>query len=318
MQPKGRPTQPPEQRECSRKKSNGAPKHGVCSCEESKKKRWKKPTWFNHPAQVLSCRICKLPISSDSEVERPAATAAKLGFRPNHNHGSGPVVNSSDLGAVGVGGLPSDVDCVMNSVNRGLEELGFKHRLSKDELCKAQTQLQQENPKANSESYGEPSKSFTIPVVAKALRGLLPEHNITLKNLCKKGRDVKQILSQIASAFKKPQRQRKKMLYLVDGVLNSSWFVGDMDGDRAVEADDCKNDPADWRHMVLLSEEGNAMFDFQGGETVEHRAVDLSRKGSEYPTLCDRGGRIRGRDEHLGAPYLVWIHKIHLFDVERK
>ena len=87
--------------------------------------------------------------------------------------------------------MPTDGQCVMNSINKSLELQGINDRLDLELLEVTQGKLIAKNPHARQEAYGCSTVgncSFTITVVAKALRNLLPNYDITLRNLYKGGK----------------------------------------------------------------------------------------------------------------------------------
>ena len=184
--------------------------------------------------------------------------------------------------------LPTDGQCVMNSVNKSLELQDIDGRLDLELLEVTQGKLIAKNPHARQEAYGcstVGSRSFTITVVAEALRNLLPGHNITLRNLCKKGKS-KQAIESVASGGKGH--------FLVDGELDKVWYPNE--------------DPeGDWRHMVLV--EGGWMHETTGGAWTRYRVVDPTKHGSTLPTLFDK----------INQPcYFNHIHCIYEFSVSAK
>jgi hypothetical protein len=199
--------------------------------------------------------------------------------------GGSPVVNS----AVPIREeLPADGQCVMNSVNKSLELQGVNERLNLELLEITQGKLIAKNPHARKEAYGcsaVGNRSFTMIVVVEALRKLLPGHNITLRNLCKKGKS-KHAIESVASGGKGH--------FLIDGELDRVWYPDE--------------DPeGDWRHMVLV--EGSWMHETSGRAWTRYPVTDSTKRGSTLPTLFDK-------DNH--PCYFHHIHHIYEFSVSPK
>ena len=184
--------------------------------------------------------------------------------------------------------LPTGGQCVMNSVNKSLELQDINGRLDLELLEVTQGKLIAKNPHARQEAYGcstVGSRSFTTTVVAGALRKLLPGHNITLRNLCKKGKS-KQAIESVASGGKGH--------FLVDGELDKVWYPNEDPG-------------GDWRHMVLV--EGGWMHETTGGAWTRYRVADSTKRGSRLPTLFDKTNQ---------PCYFNHIHCIYEFSVSAK
>ena len=212
--------------------------------------------------------------------------------------------------------LPSDVDCVLNSVNKVLELHGLPQRLTKQGLCEAQAPLIHQNPAARVGAYGDPPNhsegpSFTIAVVLRALRDLLPGHHITIRNLCKRGGSIQAVLQDIARSFKKKKTKRGSRRFLIDGILNSEWKPDEC---SKYGAEAWHKDPTGWRHMVMLDEKRSKMYDHQAGSYDEWNVVGSA--GELDPILCNARGDLPPPNSPTCAPWLAKIHKIYEFDIK--
>ena len=203
--------------------------------------------------------------------------------------------------------------CVLNAVNRALQLSGVSSRLSWRDLCETQAALIQANPDAKEGAYGNRRRDFTLHVAFGALRQLLPEHEITITNLCKGNVAVSDILKDIAVDFTKRKESRKTRLFLVDGTLNCKWWKESLSKPQ----EDSFSQPQEWRHMILLDEQTNHMHENQGGEDITYRAVDTTRAGSLNPTLCTRSGQVSHYSAELGAPYIRDVKRIYEFEVKK-
>jgi hypothetical protein len=176
----------------------------------------------------------------------------------------------------------------MNSINKSLELQGINDRLDLELLEVTQGKLIAKNPHARQEAYGCSTVgncSFTITVVAKALRNLLPNYDITLRNLYKGGKSKHAIESVVSGG---------KGHFLVDGELDKVWYPDEDPG-------------GDWRHMVLVQK--GWMYEVTGGAWTRYRVADSTKRGSRLPTLFDKA---------IQPCYFNHIHRIYEFSVSAK
>jgi len=139
-----------------------------------------------------------------------------------------PLVNSKSSSRIPGDGPIADSTCILKAVNTylSLSELNGTE-LSMEHLFQAQRKLHEKNPTAHDGAYGcsDPTNpSFTMEVTGVALRKLFPNHYVTIRNLCKKGGNVKELQQKIARLCRVPAKKRGNNFWLVDGCLNKAWF----------------------------------------------------------------------------------------------
>jgi len=189
-----------------------------------------------------------------------------------------------------------------------------------------------------------------MEVIGVALRKLFPNHYVTLRNLCKKGGNVKELQQTIARLCQVPSKKRGNNFWLVDGCLNKAWFKSEdtkehtqlesalsrqetalnavrdarridprnlhtCEVDLKSSKEDVKaarNAIAEWRHVVLVSEKTSKMYEYQGGKPLKYNVVGTCK--SRDPTLVLEDGSLRPTDGIVDR-YLSTIFKIYLIEI---